>query len=140
MDEKHSPDDDKVVGVDEKRLGASPSPSDRWVAPNEWLVRLEEEYGGQHGGQSETLPAGSDPERIAAAIFTLNEDESVKILKSLIENNRNDYTIDHNLIYRCIELVEGNAACGMEYSEWAYVTCKTAGLIVRNTDSYLTNS
>lgn len=131
MDEKHSLGDVKAVSANEKRLDTSPSPSpsDRWVAPNEWLQRLVEEYSGQHGGDSETLPAGSDPNRIASAILTLNEEESVEILKSLIEDHRNDYSIDHNLLQRCAELIEGSTACGMEYGEWAYVICKTAGRV-----------
>lgn len=129
MDDKDLSGDSKVVHINEKRLDTSPGASEGWVAPDEWHLRLIEEYSGQHSGQSETLPAGSDPDRIAAAIFTLNEDESIKVLKSLIEGYHNDYTIDHKLIERCSELVEGNIACGMEYDEWAYVTCKTAGLV-----------
>jgi hypothetical protein len=99
------------------------------VPPNAWLTRLVEEYGGQHGGDSETLPAGSDPNRIAVAIFTMNEEESVKVLRSIIEGHQQDYTFDQALMHRLIELVKGNEACEMEYGEWAYVTCKTAGLI-----------
>ena len=130
MEEEYPPSDVKVAGVNEKSLDTSlSSPGGGWAAPNEWLLRLEAEYSGQHSGQSETLPAGSDPNRIATAIFTLNEEESVKILRSLIDGHENDYTIDHNLIRRCAELVEGNTACGMDYGEWTYVTCKTAGLI-----------
>lgn len=127
MSEKDLVGDVRVVGVEEK--GRDASLSDRWTPPNEWLQRLVDEYSGEHGGQSETLPAGSDPDRIATAIFTLNEEESVKILQSLVDGHLKDYTIDHNLLRRCAELVEGNTACGMEYGEWAYVTCKTAGLI-----------
>lgn len=123
------PSEVKVVGVDEKRVDQSPSPSDRWVAPNEWLLRFIDEYSGKHDGQSETLPAGCDPERAAAAVLSLNEDESVRILTELVETSQNDYTIDTNLLRRCAELAEGNIACGMEQGEWAYVTCKTAGLI-----------
>jgi hypothetical protein len=83
----YSTGDVKVVGVDEKRIDGSP---DRWVPPNEWLIRLMEEYSGQHGGESETLPAGSDPNRVAVAVFTMNEEESVKILKSIIEGHQHD--------------------------------------------------
>jgi len=116
-------DDLKSVGINEKIDALS----DRWVPPDEWLMRLVDEYGGQHGG--ETLPAGSDPNRIAVAVFTMNEEESVKILKAIIDGHQHDYTFDQVLMHRLTELVEGNHACGMEYSEWAYVTCKTAGLI-----------
>lgn len=65
----YSPGEFKVAGLDEKRIDASPNP---WIPPNEWLQRLIDEYGGQHGGESETLPAGSDPNRVADAIFTMN--------------------------------------------------------------------
>lgn len=124
--DRYSPGEVKVAGVDEKRIDASP---DRWVPPNEWLQRLIDEYGGQHGGESETLPAGSDPNRVADAIFSMNEDESVKMLKSIMEAHHQDYTFDQKLMHRLAELVEGNQACEMEYGEWAYVTCKTAGLL-----------
>jgi len=63
-----SPGDAKVTRTDEKRIDESP---DRWVPPNEWLLRLMVEYGGQHGGDSETLPAGSDPNRVAVSPFSL---------------------------------------------------------------------
>jgi hypothetical protein len=121
-----SPGDPKVTDISEKRIDESP---DRWVPPNEWLERLVAEYGGQHGGDTETLPAGSDPNRAAVAIFTMNEDESVKMLRSIIEAHRQDYSFDQTLLHRLTELVEGSQACGMEEGEWAYVTCKTAGLL-----------
>ncbi|KAH6711880.1 oligopeptide transporter 2 [Leptodontidium sp. MPI-SDFR-AT-0119] len=100
-----------------------------WTAPDEWHQRLVAEYSGQHDGKSETLPAGSDPERVATAILTLNEEESLKILKDLVENCHNDYTIDHVLIERCKELLEGSAACELGHDDWAYVICKTAGTV-----------
>jgi hypothetical protein len=121
-----SPGDAKVTGIDEKRIDESPH---RWMPPNQWLLRLMVEYGGQHGGDSETLPAGSDPNRVAVAIFTMNEDESVKVLRSIIEAHQQDYTFDQALMHPLTELVEGCQACGMEEGEWAYVTCKTAGLL-----------
>jgi hypothetical protein len=132
MSEKYSPDDVNVADVDEKRItqyDSSPSLSDSWLPPEEWLERLVEEYSGQHGGESETFPAGADPNRTANAIFTFNEEQSVKILESLIQDHQTDYTIDHNLLNRCRELIQGHTACGMEEGEWAYVTCKTAGLV-----------
>jgi hypothetical protein len=124
--EMYSSGDVKVVGVDEKRIDTSP---DRWVPPNEWLMRLVDEYSGQHGGNSETLPAGSDANRIALAVLTMNEEESVKVLRSIIAGHQQDYTFDQALMHRLTELVEGNEACRMEYGEWAYVICKTAGLV-----------
>jgi hypothetical protein len=121
-----SPGDAKATGIVEKRIDESP---DRWVPPNEWLLRLMVEHGGQHGGDSETLPAGSDPNRVAVAIFAMDEDESVKVLRSVIEAHQQDYTFDQALMHRLMELVEGSQACGMEEGEWAYVTCNTAGLL-----------
>lgn len=118
-------DDAKTVGVDEKTV---PTP-DHWEPPSEWLLRLIAEYSGQHAAGTETLPPGGDLNRVAAAVFTMNEEESVKRLKSIIDAHRQDYTFDHVQMHRLTELVEGNEACGMEYGEWAYVTCKTAGLM-----------
>jgi hypothetical protein len=122
--EMESAGDIKGVGFDEKRIDASP---DRWAPPEDWITRLVEEYSGQHGG--ETLPPGSDPQRIAVAILTMNEDESVKVLKSMIDEHRQDYTFDQAVMQRLKTLVEGNEACEMEYCEWAYVICKMAGLM-----------
>lgn len=123
--ETSSPDHSKIDGVDEK-TNALP---DHWVPPAEWLARLLSEYGGQHGGDTETLPAGCDPDRAVAAILTMNEEDSVKTLRSLIESHQQDYSIDQAMMRRVAELVEGNEHCDMEYGEWAYVTCKTAGLM-----------
>ncbi|KAH8647651.1 oligopeptide transporter 2 [Xylariales sp. PMI_506] len=119
-----SHDDSKVVGLNEK---VSTLPAEGWVPPSEWLQRLIDEYAGQHDG--ETLPPGSDPDRVAAAIFTLNEEESVKMLQAIIHDHQHDYSFDHVVMQRLKDLVEGNEACEMEYGEWAYVTCKTAGIM-----------
>ncbi|KAM0807083.1 putative Oligopeptide transporter 2 [Seiridium cardinale] len=119
------PGDVKVVNVDEK-TDALP---ENWVPPEEWLQRLADEYSGQHGGGTETLPAGSDINRVVAAVFTMNEEESVKALRNTIEAHQKDYTFDHVQMRHITELVEGNQACGMEYGEWAYATCKMAGLV-----------
>lgn len=129
MDDKVSPGDVKVLDVNEKALYTTTSLDDSWTAPDEWHQRLVAEYTGQHDGKSETLPAGSDPERVATAILTLNEEESLKILKDLVKNCHNDYTIDHVLIERCKELLEGSAACELGHDDWAYVICKTAGTV-----------
>jgi hypothetical protein len=132
MSEKLSADDVKVAGANEKQIDGydlSPSLSDRWLPPEEWLERFVQEYSGQHSGDSETLPAGADPNRVATSVLTFNEEESVRRLESLIQDHQDDYTIDHNLLKRCGELIQGHTACGMEEGEWAYVTCKTAGLV-----------
>lgn len=131
MSEKYTAGD-KTVGIEEKRLDvydASPITSDQWVPPEQWIDRLLTEYSGNHSGNSETLPTGSDINRIVAAIFTLNEEESVKVLKDIFENSKNDYTIDQNLLRRCGELIQGHEACEMEEGEWAYTVCKQAGII-----------
>ena len=124
-------DSPKTVGVDEQKVvslheKAEVSP-ERWAPPQEWLQRLVDEYEGRHDG--EALPAGSDPERVAISLFTLNEEESVKMMRSFTESQRNDYTIDQSLLRRLDELIQGNEACGMEQGEWAYTTCKWAGII-----------
>ncbi len=95
--------------------------------PEEWVQRLVEEYVGQHDG--EALPPGSDPDRTARAILTLNEEESLKTLRSISESQQGDYSFDQVLMRRIRELIEGHEACGMEQGEWAYTTCKTAGMV-----------
>ncbi|KAI0481607.1 oligopeptide transporter 2 [Xylaria cf. heliscus] len=117
--------DVKAVDINEK----TDALSDHWVPPNEWIARFLDEYSGNHGGNTETLPAGSDPDRVAASVFTMNEEESVNILRSIIRDHQDDYTFDQAQMSRIAQLVEGNEACDMEYGEWAYVTCKTAGLM-----------
>lgn len=119
------PADSKTIDVHEK----SDASSAQWVPPEEWVLRLIDEYSGRHGGDTETLPPGSDVNRVAAAIFSMNEEESVKILKSLIESQQQDYTFDHVQMHHIKQLVEGNEACEMDHGEWAYETCKTAGLM-----------
>ncbi|KAK2593332.1 hypothetical protein QQS21_008975 [Conoideocrella luteorostrata] len=113
-----------------KSIGAFKDPGNvaqHWTPPEEWLQRLVDEYGGQHDG--ETLPAGSDVTRVATAIFTLNEEESVSVMRSFLDGQGNDYTIDHKLIEQLSRLVDGNEAYGIEQGEWAYVVCKWAGII-----------
>jgi hypothetical protein len=123
--EMDSPGELKAAGVDEK----SDSSPDQWLPPDEWVQRLIAEYSGQHGGDSETLPPGCDVNRVAAVVLTLNEEEAVKVLKSAIESQQGDYSFDQTLMRRIKELVEGHEKCEMEQGEWAYVTCKTAGLM-----------
>lgn len=122
---------EKTIGLrfEEKTSDSQLSSGDRWSPPPAWVERLIEEYSGDHGGVTEALPAGADPKRVAAAIFTFNEDESVKILESLIQEHQTDYTIDQRLLSRCQELIKGHEACEMEKGEWAYVVCKTAGTV-----------
>lgn len=114
-------DDDlkKTAHISEKDINAFP--------PEEWVQRLVEEYVGQHDG--EALPPGSDPDRAARAILTLNEEESIATLRAISKSQQGDYSFDQVLMKRICELIEGHEACGMEQGEWAYVTCKTAGMI-----------
>ncbi|CZT53105.1 related to Oligopeptide transporter 2 [Rhynchosporium secalis] len=135
MDEKDKTGDREVLDVKEDKRYSEISLEDIWTAPQEWHRRLVAEYTGQHDGKSETLPAGSDPERVARAILTLNEEESLKELRSLVENCSNDYTIDYVLIERCKQLLEGSAACELSPEDWSYVLCKTAGTVL-NWSSY----
>ncbi|CRK29239.1 hypothetical protein BN1723_018384, partial [Verticillium longisporum] len=65
---------------------------------------------------------------MVAAILTLNEDESVQVLEDLLVSQREDYTIDRQMMERLRELIRGNKACDMEQGEWAYEVCKRAGL------------
>lgn len=102
-------------------------PPDWWAPPAEWVARLLDEYTGQHGGDTETLPAGSDPDRVVAAVLTLNEEESVKVLRAVIADHHQDYTFDRVQMNRLKELVEGHEACEMEYGEWSYSVAKMAG-------------
>lgn len=107
----------------EKTEHASPG----WAPPPEWLDRLVAEYTDKHEG--EALPPGSEPMRVAQAILTLNEEDSVKTLLALRQSQRNDYTIDQKLLQRFDELVQGHEHCNMEQGEWAYTVCKAAGTV-----------
>ncbi|KAH9894500.1 oligopeptide transporter 2 [Xylariomycetidae sp. FL2044] len=115
--------DAAITECDEKDSSSSPS-----FPPAEWVERLKAEYEGQHGGQSETLPPGCDPDRMAHAVLTLAEEEAVETLKDLLENSRDDYTIDQSMLARVRELLQGYKVCDMERGEWAYEVCKRAGL------------
>lgn len=125
--------DEKNVSTDEKNVSSSDSsPSltgENWQPSQEWLERFIQEYSGKHGGDSEALPAGADPMRTATCVFTFNEEASVKILESLIEDHVEDYSIDKNLLVHCRELIQGPTACNMEEGDWAYTVCKTAGMV-----------
>ena len=106
----------------------------QWTPPQEWYERIKDEYSGQHEG--EALPPGCDPDRFALAIFTMSPEQSVECLVAILENLDNDYTFDRVQAARMVELVAGNEACGLEYSEWAYQVTKTAG-IIHNWSAYL---
>ncbi|KAL8419048.1 hypothetical protein RB594_002305 [Gaeumannomyces avenae] len=120
---------DGVVGVyTEKKdeVGRDSPASGQLFPPPEWLERLKAEYTGQHEG--EALPAGCDPDRMAASVLTHPAPEAVQVLRDLLESQKEDFTIDQKMMARCRELVRGNEACGMELSEWSYEVSKRAGL------------
>jgi len=114
---------DVIAYVDEK-TGARETPGT--FPPVDWLERLSAEYTGQHGG--ETLPAGCDVDRMVRAILTLQPEESVETLKDLLESQKDDYTIDQQMVARVRELIQGPKACDMERGDWEYEVCKRAGL------------
>jgi hypothetical protein len=100
-----------------------------WVVPEEWISRFIDEYTGDHGGQTETLPPGSDPEMTARAVLTFHQDEALILLQERINSTNYDYNFDTVFFDRLKMLTQGPEACGYEYEDWAYVTSKTAGYI-----------
>lgn len=115
----------REVVLDEKR--ATEEIQEAWIAPEDWLERFKSQYTGQHGG--ETLPPGSDPDRVADAIFTLAPSQAADRLKAIIVEYGQDYSFDTALMQRCKDLSEGREACGMKEDDWEYEVCRTAGLI-----------
>lgn len=105
------------------------SPDQGWTVPEDWISRFIDEYTGEHGGQTETLPPGADPELTARAVLTYHQDEAVKMLEARINATDYDYNFDTVLMERMKVLVLGPEASVMEYGHWAYVTSKTAGFI-----------
>lgn len=118
---------EKSPGLHINEKAGTDEPAETWIAPEEWLERFKSEYTGQHGG--ETLPPGSDPDRVAEAIFTMSVSQSVDRLRSIIVDQAQDYSFDTVLMRRCKDLVEGREACAMKQEEWEYYVCRTAGLI-----------
>lgn len=118
---------EKSLGVSFDEKAGTEGSQESWSPSEEWLERFKSEYTGQHGG--ETLPPGSDPDRVAEAIFTMSVTQSMDRLKSTIEEQAQDYSFDTALMQRCKDLVEGHAACDMDSGDWNYQVCRTAGLI-----------
>ncbi|KAI7920704.1 hypothetical protein M9X92_005710 [Pyricularia oryzae] len=96
--------------------------------PAEWVERLKAEYTGRHDAGTETLPPGCDPDRMAASVLTLDVEESVQVLKNLLESQKEDFTIDQVVMARVRELVQGHEHCEMTHGDWTYDVCKRAGL------------
>lgn len=120
-DKKLGPDDDIKTEKVDSAAG--------WSVPEEWISRFIDEYTGDHGGKSETLPPGSDPERTARAVLTFNEEEAKKLLEDRVNAVDYDYNFDTVMMERIKMLIQGPEACGYEYDDWAYITSKTAGYI-----------
>jgi hypothetical protein len=121
-------EDDKTESVD-KLEDEKVETVGEWSVPEEWISRFIDEYTGEHGGQTETLPPGSDPERTARAVLTMHQDEAVKLLQDRLNAPDHDYNFDTVFFERIKMLVQGPEACGYEYGDWAYITSKTAGYI-----------
>lgn len=101
--------------------------SEKWTCPPEWHTRLVEEYTGNHEGES--LPPGADVDRAVAAILTLSPDASVAVLKDTLVVHARDLTFMDTARANIERLLQGHEALGMDYDDWAYETCKTAGRI-----------
>ena len=110
-----SDSDAKAVGEKIDQISSGP-----WTPPTDWVLRFKDEYSGKHASGTETLPPGADPDQVAASVLTMNEEESVRVLKMYIVTQQQDYTFDQTLMRRLEELVEGHEACSMEQGEWAY--------------------
>ena len=130
--DRHEPetplDEDKMTSKDDvqdEKVGEVTA----WSVPEDWISRFIDEYSGEHGGQSETLPPGSDPEMTARAVLTMHEDEAVKLLKERLDAPDHDYNFDSVFWERMKLLVQGPEAYGQEYADWAYMTAKAAGFI-----------
>lgn len=124
------PDDaDKKLGPDDDIKTEKVDSAAGWTVPDEWIARFIDEYTGEHGGKSETLPPGSDPERTARAVLTFHEEEAKKLLEDRVNATDYDYNFDTAMMERIKMLIQGPEACGYEYNDWAYITSKTAGYI-----------
>ena len=96
---------------DGKHLRA-PSEPGQWIPSTNWIQRFLVDYTGEHAG--ETLPAGTDPERCAYSVLTMDETAAVDHLKYVIVEHADDYTFDTAFMARIKELILGNTHCGME--------------------------
>ena len=124
------PLNEKNFAVNEKNVLENVTSVDgQWGPPEDWLARFKDEYSGVHGGESETLPPGSDLDRVARAVLTLDEQQAIQILKDTVENHHQDYTFSTILMARIKLLLEGSEAAGISQADWAYEICKIAGLV-----------
>jgi hypothetical protein len=99
----------------------------QWQCPPEWANRMRDEYSGNHEG--ETLPPGSDVDRVIAAVLTFSPEESVQKLKEAIDIHHNDLSFMSPIMDRITLLVQGPEAAGLDKDDWSYIVCKQAGLI-----------
>jgi len=103
------------------------SPPGEWQCPPDWAERMRNEYSGNHEG--ETLPTGSDVDRVIAAVMTFGPEEAVKKLEQAIDIHHRDLSFMKPYMERIKLLVQGPEASGLDYEDWQYVVCKQAGLI-----------
>lgn len=115
--ETHTPPDEKGVAAADGK----------WVCPADWAERLRLEYSGNHEG--ETLPAGSDVDRVIEAVMTFSPEEAVQKLEQAIEIHHRDLSFMEPVMDRIKLLVQGHEAAGLDYDDWRYTVCKQAGLI-----------
>lgn len=129
LEAKAARDDKEKIAplVRETTVSSTTESLDQWSPPKEWLLRFTDEYSGEHNG--ETLPPGSDPDRVAVNVFTLSEEQSIEILKETIDTHQQDYTFDKAFMARIKLMVQGNEVNGLEHGEWSYQVCKTAGIV-----------
>lgn len=106
--------------------GISPE-TDTWTCPPDWHARLRAEYTGNHEG--EALPPGADVDRAVDAIMTFPPGRAVEVLKETLEWHARDLTFMDTARTNIERLLTGHEACEMDYDDWAYETCKTAGRI-----------
>ena len=112
---------------DGKAQDGNQSPTERWIPPDEWLVRFVDGYSGQHGG--ETLPPGSDPHRVAEAVFTMDPEQALDRLKIISAEAPWDYTFDTVLATHIRDILLGPEHCDMGHGDWSYEVCRLAGVI-----------
>lgn len=121
------------VTYNEKAVISTTESLEQWVPPQDYLTRFKDEYTGRHNG--ETLPPGTDIDRVAEAVFTLNVEQSVEMLKATVDAHEGDYTFDTVFMARIRLLIEGKKALEVQSEvevatdDWEYEVCRTAGVI-----------
>lgn len=125
IDEKYS--DEKAHIEEVEVLKPTGADTEDWTCPPAWHARLVDEYTGNHEG--ETLPPGANVDRAVDAILTMGPEESVHTLRETLVWHARDLTFMDTARANIERLLQGHEACGLDYDDWAYQTCKTAGRI-----------